>query len=104
MSYCSEQGTCSWKAKDTKSFPSLGFTESLKRYKRGKFDLFILGHSVPQADKEELVAAFRKQNPAPIVSLRQSAGDQLVDGADFHTETDPEPLLHLVAQIISGRV
>jgi CheY-like chemotaxis protein len=83
---------------------SLGFTESLKCYKRGKFDLFILGHSVPQADKEELVAAFRKQNPAPIVSLRQSAGDQLVDGADFHTEADHEPLLHLVAQIISGRV
>lgn len=82
---------------------SLGFTRSLNYCKRKKFDLFILGHSIPPSEKRALISAFREQNRVPIISLRRSPGDQLVDGADFHTETDPELLLQLVDQILSDK-
>jgi len=82
---------------------SLGFTESLRHCKQSAgFDLFVLGHSIPQSDKLELTETFRRQCNAPIISLRRNAGDQLVDGADYHIETDPEPLLQLIANILSG--
>jgi DNA-binding response OmpR family regulator len=82
---------------------SLGFTQSFSHCKRKKFDLFILGHSIPHSDKRALITAFRKQNRAPIISLRRSPGDELVDGADYHTETDPELLLQLVDEVLSGK-
>ncbi len=82
---------------------TLGFTESLRHCKQGSFDLFILGHSIPYSDKMQLVERFRGVCSAPIISLRRSSGEQLVDGADHHIEPDPEPLLDLVARILSGK-
>lgn len=80
---------------------SLGFTESLKRCEEGGFDLFLLGHSIPHTDKLKLVETFREHCPATIISLRRSAGEQPVDGADYHIEPDPEPLLKLVKEIFA---
>jgi CheY-like chemotaxis protein len=82
---------------------SLDLSESLEYCKRGNFDLFLLGHSIPHPDKLQLVTTFRRQCPAPIVSLRRNAGEQLVDGADYHIEPDPERLLMLVQRIFSSR-
>ena len=79
---------------------SLGFTESLKHCHEGNFDLFLLGHSIPHSDKLQLVKTFRKECPAPIISLRRNAGEERVDGADYHIEPDPEPLLALVHKIL----
>lgn len=73
--------------------------ESLKRCREGGFDLFILGHSIPHADKQKLVKEFRRQCEGAVISLRRSAGDQAVDDADYAIEPDPEPLLKLIAQI-----
>lgn len=78
---------------------SLGFTESLQNCKSADFDLFLLGHSIPRSDKQELVSTFRQHCPGPIISLRRNAGEELVDGADYHIEPDPEPLLKLVRRI-----
>jgi DNA-binding response OmpR family regulator len=82
---------------------SFGFIASLQHCKHGKFDLFILGHSIPQSDKQQLVEEFRRVCPAPIISLRRNPGEQLVDGADYHLEPDPEPLLNLVERVLSGK-
>ena len=79
---------------------SIGFTESLEHCKRGGFDLFILGHCIPHSDKQQLVESFRKICPAPIISLRRNAGDQLVRGAEYHIEPDPETLLNLAARVL----
>lgn len=79
---------------------SLGFIESLKHCHEGNFDLFLLGHSIPHSDKLQLVKTFRKDCPAPIISLRRNAGEEPVDGADYHIEPDPEPLLELVHKIL----
>jgi DNA-binding response OmpR family regulator len=82
---------------------SLGFTESLQHCKQGNVDLFILGHSIPYSDKQQLVESFRGVCPAPIISLRRNLGEQLVEGANHHIEPDPEPLLDLVDRILSGK-
>ena len=79
----------------------LGFTESMKRCEEGSFDLFLLGHSIPHTDKQKLVESFREHCPAKIISLRRNAGEQPVDGADYHVEPDPEPRLKLVREILA---
>ena len=55
-----------------------GFSASLEKCKEGGFDLFVLGHSIPQEEKQRLAEEFRRMCPAPIISLRRSAGEQLV--------------------------
>ncbi len=80
-----------------------GFTGSLEKCKEGGFDLFVLGHSIPQQDKQQMVEEFRKTCPAPIISLRRNAGEQLVVHADYHIEPDPEPLLKLVANLVTHK-
>ncbi len=82
---------------------SLGFTDSISHCRRGEFDLFVLGHSIPGSDKLELIKTFRKHCDGPIISLQRVAGEPLVDGADYHIETDPEPLLQLIARIVGGK-
>jgi DNA-binding response OmpR family regulator len=64
------------------------------------FDVFILGHSIDHAAKQRLVETFRGVSEAPIISLRRNRGEQLVAGADFHIEPDPEPLLKLIREIV----
>ena len=38
---------------------ALGFREAMRASEDGSFDLLILGHSIPRADKEEFIRAFR---------------------------------------------
>ncbi len=81
---------------------SFGFTLSLEHCKHGGFDLFILGHSIASEDKRELVNAFRQKCSGPVISLLRT-DEPLVDGADYHIQPDPEPLLALVDKIHASR-
>jgi CheY-like chemotaxis protein len=76
-----------------------GLENGLRQCKEGGFDLFILGHSIPDQDKRKMVEAFQSKCPAPIISLTRGASEQRVDGAGYHLEPDPEPLLKLIAEI-----
>jgi len=82
---------------------ALGFTEAMAfcNKSRGKeFDLFVLGHSIPPLDKQELIKAFRNSYPAPILAL-QRHGETAVDGADLHAYPDnPEVFLETVIKIL----
>lgn len=78
---------------------SLGLVASLKECRNGRFDLFILGHSIDYSNKKELVDAFRRTCPAPIVSLRL-AGEKPVEGADYHIDPDPKMILETVSEIV----
>ena len=73
---------------------------SLEKCKQSSFDIFILGHSIPGEEKEKIVKAFRAACQAPIISLRRGIGDGPVDGADFHIDPDPEPLLNTIADLV----
>jgi DNA-binding response OmpR family regulator len=79
---------------------ALGFTQSVARCKAGGFDLFILGHSIPDLDKDELIKAFRNANSAPVVSL-QRHGELPVHNADFEVPVDdPAEFLKTVGGIL----
>jgi DNA-binding NtrC family response regulator len=82
---------------------SQGLTSTLEHCKQGGFSLLVLGHSIPNEEKQTMVEAFRKACRAPIISLRRTVGEQKVDGADYHIEPDPEPLLKLVADVLRKR-
>jgi CheY-like chemotaxis protein len=76
-----------------------GLENSLAQCKKGGFDLFILGHSIPDQDKRQMVEAFRRECPAPIISLTRGASEQRVDGADYHADPEPEVLLKVIVKI-----
>jgi DNA-binding NtrC family response regulator len=83
---------------------TLGFDSSVKECEKGGFDVFVLGHSIDHEEKRELVDEFRRACPAPIISLRRNMGEQPVDGADFHIDTDPESLLQTVDRVLQSRM
>ena len=81
-----------------------GFHNSMEQCKKGGFDLFVLGHSIPYEEKSKMVESFRRECPGPIISLTRGASEQRVDGADFHIDPDPEPMLKLLSQITRAKV
>jgi DNA-binding response OmpR family regulator len=81
-----------------------GLKKSLEECKKGGFDLFILGHSIPNQDKRQMVETFRRKCPSPIISLTRGASEQRVDGADYHIDPDPELMLKLIAETIQKKL
>jgi DNA-binding NtrC family response regulator len=81
---------------------ALGFSQAIKECKSGGFDLFVLGHSIPQTDKLELIDSFHKSCPAPILSLERH-GENFVP-CDYHASPDdPEKFIQVVESILAGR-
>jgi DNA-binding response OmpR family regulator len=80
---------------------SLGFTQALAECRVSGFDLFILGHSIPESDKLALIKTFRENCPAPILSLERRGENRVP--CDFHASPDdPERLLTTVDRILAG--
>lgn|SRR5262245_23172689 len=83
---------------------ALGFKEALANCSDGtarSIDLFILGHSIPIADKERLISAFRANATAPILSLWKHA-EQIDCSVDYLAFSDsPDKLLGNVATILA---
>jgi len=83
---------------------ALGFKEGMANCSDGSarsFDLFILGHSIPITEKERLIAAFRSNATAPILSLwkHNEQVDCSVDYLAFSESSDS--LLGNVATILA---
>jgi len=81
---------------------ALGFTEAVEDCQNEGFDLFVLGHSIPEKDKLHLIKTFRGKCPAPILSLERIGEKQV--RCDFHASPDePENFLQVVDDILAGR-
>lgn len=79
---------------------ALGFSQAITHCRASGFDLFILGHSIAETDKLELIKAFRENSPAPILSLERF-GESRVP-CDFHASPDdPEELMKTVDAILA---
>jgi DNA-binding response OmpR family regulator len=82
---------------------ALGFTDAVKHCKTGSFDLFILGHSIPDTDKRELVHIFSEHCKSPVLALRRH-GESVPDDAEFHAYPDDiKGLLEIVGNILGKR-
>ena len=81
---------------------ALGFREALEYCQNEGFDLFMLGHSIPEKDKLHLIVTFRGSCPAPILSLER-IGEKQVQ-CDFHASPDdPAKFLQVVTDILAGQ-
>lgn len=82
---------------------ALGLAKALDRCNSGPFDLFILGHSIPAADKAKLMKAFRSNSASPILSLWHQH-EPIVEDAEYLAFSDnPDDLLRSVAAIFARR-
>ena len=82
---------------------ALGFEKSLEECKKEGFDVFILGHSIPHAEKRKMVETFRQVCTGVIISLQRGASEPRVVTADFHIDPDPEALLKLIGEILQRK-
>ena len=81
---------------------ALGFTKAVAYCQQPGFDLFILGHSIPDDDKLQLIKTFRENCPAPILSLERP-GEERVP-SDFHASPDDPPrFVKVVDDILAER-
>lgn len=84
-----------------KATSSLGFEDCIRKCQENGFDLFIVGHSIPEDDQWELMKTFREYSTSPVLLLRRQAETTIV-GADYYAfPDDPEELLRLIADILS---
>ena len=70
--------------------------------RQAPFDVIILGQSVDNIEKRNLIGDFRQCCTTPIISISSKAGEA-IDGADIHAEPDPEELLNLIASLVHSR-
>ena len=78
------------------------FPEAMQQCQSGaRFDLFVLGHSIPGPDKENLITAFRARRAAPVIALKRP-GEEPAAEADFYIDPEPGQLLAVVSGIISS--
>jgi len=75
--------------------PAFGFTEASTICRNDPmFDLIVMGHSIPQADKIALVGLLRPNCTAPILSIRRAFEPSLQEADFYVSSTDgPEALI-----------
>ena len=78
------------------------WSEALERCEAANFDLVIVGHTIPEEDKRQLMAGIRRVSTARIICLQRHPADGFVTGADFHVQADPDRLLSLIADVLAG--
>ncbi|HEY6273539.1 MAG TPA: hypothetical protein VIX19_16285 [Terriglobales bacterium] len=82
---------------------ALGFSESIDQCERGGFDLFLVGHSIPQVEIEKMIAVLRNNCRCPVLLLL--APFEPIANAAEHAEqvvvsTEPDELLEAVAKTL----
>ena len=81
---------------------ALGFREGIETCEQGDFELFIVGHSIPKKDKQDLIACFRAKNPAALVIALTRAGEPRLAEVDTYINPgDPEELMRAVARTLN---
>lgn len=81
---------------------ALGFKESCARCEDGGFDLLILGHSIPDSDKQRLTEKFRQTNNAPILALWRR-NERVLDNANYLAFSDDSSELLRTVDVIFAR-
>jgi hypothetical protein len=68
----------------------------------GNFDLLIIGHSIPPADKEKLIISVRRACGAPVLAIRYNS-EPPVPGADYCVDglEGPKVLLEAVHEALA---
>ena len=78
---------------------AVGFSAALHACENGKFDLVILGHSIPTADQAFIIKHVKALSNASILALRRPH-DGPLEIANYNLDPDdPERFLNYVKEI-----
>ena len=78
-----------------------GFTEAMERCRAGKFDMLIIGHSIPHKDKQAIISEVRKVHPVPVLALLRPNEHKIKDATQsFEAALGPEALLKAVRSVL----
>lgn len=65
-----------------------------------QFDVLVIGHSIPHAEKETLIHAFRDKRPKAAVVALKRHGEDILQDADLSIEPNPQELLKTLANLV----
>jgi len=78
---------------------ALGFSAAIEACKKGTFDLVILGHSIPPADKSAIVSQLKDVCATPILALQRS-NEPPIAAAQYNLDSwNPQRFLSYVMEI-----
>jgi len=82
---------------------AIGFSAALHACEHQRFDLVIMGHSIPSEDKEQIIRQLRAVCKTPILALRRP-NDPPLKAAEYTLDSgDPEIFLANVQEITRQR-
>ena len=82
---------------------AVGFSAAVEACKNEEFDLVIMGHSIPSADKAAIITQLRAICDTPILALRRP-NDAPLKTAEYSLDPgDPQAFISYVKEITSGK-
>ena len=82
---------------------AVGFTAAIQACKKGRFDLVIMGHSIPSEDKSAIVKQLRAVCATPILALRRP-NEPPIKAAEYNLDSgDPQRFLSYVREITNHK-
>ncbi len=83
---------------------ALGYHDGRVACGRGNFDLIIIGHSIPEKDKVDLIVCFREANPgAQVIALTRAGEHRLKEVDAYLSPGEPEELIRAIGRILHLR-
>ena len=79
-----------------------GFAEAMEKCKERKYDLIIIGHSIPHKDKQSIVQEFHSHCPAPVLALLKTGEWQLREATASIESFEPNIVLAAVDRILAS--
>jgi CheY-like chemotaxis protein len=77
-----------------------GYVDAMKKCHTTDYDLLIIGHSIPHADKEAIIAELRQSCPAPVLALLRPNEPRLIGAAEAIEANRPDLLLSTVRKLL----
>jgi DNA-binding response OmpR family regulator len=82
---------------------AVGFSAAIEACRKGQFDLVIMGHSIPPADKAAIITQLRAMCDTQILALRRP-NDEALKTADYNLDSaDPQTFLSYVKEITNHK-
>jgi DNA-binding NtrC family response regulator len=79
---------------------ALSISAALHACEKGSFDLVIMGHSIPQEDKQKIITLLRGVCSTPVLALRRPVDPPLA-AADYNLDSsDPERFRNFILEIL----
>ena len=76
-----------------------GYVDAKRKCRGEEYDLLIIGHSIPHADKSEIIAEMRQYCDAPVLALLRPNEPSLQNATESVDASRPDLLLAAVKRL-----